>query len=48
MLERRLSELVGEQTWRKPVLGVALDIELNQRIASLEAGVADARTRHAE
>jgi hypothetical protein len=34
-LERRLSELVGEQTWRDSGLGAPVDIDqLNQRIAS--------------
>lgn len=43
-LERRLSELLGEQTWRDSGLGAPDDIDrLHQRIASLEAEVADGR-----
>ena len=45
-LERRLSELIGEQTWRESGLGAPDDIDrLNHRIASLEAEVADLRIR---
>lgn len=45
-LERRLSELVGEQTWRDSGLGAPVDIDqLNQRIASLQAEVADVHIR---
>lgn len=41
-LERRLSELLGERTWRDSGLGAPDDIDqLHQRIASLEAEVAD-------
>lgn len=43
-LERRLSELLGEQTWRDSGLGAPDDIDrLHQRITSLEAEVADLR-----
>jgi len=43
-LERRLSELIGEQAWRESGLGAPDDIDrLNQRIATLEAEVADVR-----
>lgn len=43
-LEHRLSELIGEQTWHDSGLGAPDDIDrLNQRIASLEAEVADVR-----
>jgi hypothetical protein len=43
-LERRLSELLGERTWRDSGLGKPDDIDrLHQRVASLEAEVADAR-----
>ncbi|MDQ2826042.1 MAG: hypothetical protein M3Y04_03605 [Actinomycetota bacterium] len=45
-LERRLSELVGEQTWRDSGLGAPVDIDrLNQRIVLLEAEIADLRIR---
>ena len=41
-LERHLSELMGEQTWRSSGLGAPEDIDqLHQRITSLEAEVAD-------
>jgi chromosome segregation ATPase len=44
LLERRLSDLLGEETWRESGLGAPHDIDqLNQRIASLEAQVADLR-----
>ncbi len=43
-LECRLSELLGEQTWRDSGLGAPDDIDhLNQRIASLEGQLADTR-----
>ena len=43
-LERRLSALMGEQTWRDSGLGAPDDIDqLQQRIASLESEVADVR-----
>jgi len=43
-LERRLSELLGEQTWHDSGLGAPDDIDrLHQRITSLEAEVADLR-----
>lgn len=43
-LERRLSALLGDQTWRDSGLGAPDDIDrLRQRIASLEAEVADIR-----
>lgn len=43
-LEHRLSELIGEQTWRESGLGAPDDIDrLHQRIASLEAEVGDVR-----
>ena len=43
-LERRLSALMGEQTWRDSGLGAPHDIDqLQQRIALLEAEVADVR-----
>lgn len=43
-VERRLSELLGEQTWRESGLGAPDDIDrLHQRVASLEAEVADVR-----
>lgn len=48
-LERRLSELLGEQTWRDSGLGAPDDIDrLHQRIASLEAEVADLRIQRDE
>lgn len=41
-LERRLSEILGEQTWRDSGLGAPDDIDrLHQRIASLEGQLAD-------
>jgi chromosome segregation ATPase len=43
-LERRLSELLGERTWQDSGLGAPDDIDrLHQRIASLEAQIADLR-----
>ena len=43
-LERRLSELLGERTWRDSGLGAPDDIDrLHQRIASLEAQAVDLR-----
>lgn len=43
-LERRLSTLMGEQTWRDSGLGAPDDIDrLHQRITSLEAEIADTR-----
>ncbi len=43
-LERRLSELMGEQTWQTSGLGAPDDIDqLHRRIASLEAEAADVR-----
>lgn len=43
-LERRLSEAMGEQTWRESGLGAPDDIDqLHHRIASLEAQAADLR-----
>ena len=43
-LERNLSELMGEQTWRNSGLGAPEDIDqLHQLITSLEAEVADLR-----
>jgi polyhydroxyalkanoate synthesis regulator phasin len=43
-LERRLSALLGEQTWRDSGLGAPDDLDqLHQRIASLEVQVADLR-----
>jgi hypothetical protein len=48
-LERRLSGLLGEQTWRDSGLGAPDDIDgLHQRIASLEAEVADVRIQLGE
>jgi len=45
-LERRLSELLGERTWHDSGLGAPDDIDrLHQRIAALEAEVADLRIR---
>jgi chromosome segregation ATPase len=45
-LEHRLSELLGERTWQDSGLGAPDDIDrLHQRIASLEAEVADLRIR---
>lgn len=44
LLERRLSGLLGEQTWRDSGLGAPDDIDqLHQRITSLETEVADLR-----
>ncbi|MGH2705433.1 MAG: DUF6262 family protein [Actinomycetota bacterium] len=44
-LERRLSELLGEQTWRDSGLGAPDDIDqLQQRIASLEGELSDTHT----
>jgi len=43
-LERRLSQLMGEQTWQQSGLGSPDDIDqLHQRITSLEAETADLR-----
>jgi len=43
-LEHRLSELMGQQTWRDSGLGAPDDIDrLQQRVASAEAEVADVR-----
>lgn len=43
-LERRLSELLGEQTWRESGLGAPDDIDqLNQRITHLEQQIVDLR-----
>jgi hypothetical protein len=43
-LEQRLSELLGEQTWRQSGLGAPTDIdELNQRITHLEQQSVDLR-----
>ena len=48
-LEKRLSELLGEQTWRASGLGAPDDIDaLKQRIIHLEQQVADLRMRLAE
>lgn len=48
-LERRLSELMGEQTWQSSGLGAPDDIDhLHRRIASLEAEVADVRIQLGE
>ena len=48
-LERRLSELMGEQTWRDSGLGAPEDIhQLHQRITSLESEVADVRIQLGE
>lgn len=44
LLERRLSELIGEHTWRQSGLGAPDDIDrLHQRITTLEAELADTR-----
>ena len=44
LLERRLSELLGEQTWRDSGLGAPDDIDqLYRRIASLETETGDLR-----
>ncbi len=43
-LEQRLSEMMGEQTWRDSGLGAPDDIDrLHQRITTLEAEIADLR-----
>ena len=43
-LEKRLSELLGEQAWRATGLGTPTDIDqLQQRIATLEQQVVDSR-----
>jgi hypothetical protein len=43
-LEKRLSEALGEQTWRESGLGAPADIDaLNQKIAHLEQQVIDLR-----
>ena len=43
-LEKRLSELLGEQAWRATGLGAPTDIDqLQQRIVTLEQQVADSR-----
>jgi len=48
-LERRLSELMGEQTWQSSGLGAPDDIDqLHRRITSLEAEVADVRIQLGE
>jgi hypothetical protein len=48
-LERRLSELMGEQTWQASGLGAPAGIdELHQQITSLEAEVADLRIQLGE
>ena len=41
-LEKRLSELLGEQAWRATGLGAPTDIDqLQQRIATLEQQIVD-------
>ncbi|MDQ6783050.1 MAG: DUF6262 family protein [Actinomycetota bacterium] len=48
-LERRLSELMGEQTWQTSGLGAPDDIDqLHQRITSLDAELADLRIQLGE
>jgi len=48
-LERRLSELMGEQTWKTSGLGAPDDIDqLHRRITSLAAEVADVRIQLSE
>lgn len=48
-LERRLSELMGEQTWKTSGLGAPDDIDqLHQRITALAAEVADVRIQLGE
>lgn len=48
-LERRLSELLGEQTWHESGLGAPDDIDqLNQRITHLEQQIVDLRLQLAE
>ena len=43
-LEKRLSEVLGEQAWRESGLGAPADIDtLNQRIIHLEQQVIDLR-----
>ena len=43
-LEKRLSELLGEQAWRATGLGAPTDIDqLQQRIVTLEQQVVDLR-----
>jgi chromosome segregation ATPase len=43
-LEKRLSELLGEQAWRATGLGAPTDIDqLQQRIVTLEQQVVDSR-----
>jgi hypothetical protein len=43
-LEKRLSELLGEQAWRATGLGAPTDIDqLQQRIATLEQQVVDSQ-----
>lgn len=45
-LEKRLSEVLGEQAWRASGLGAPYDIDaLNQRIVTLEQQVVDLRLR---
>lgn len=42
LLERKLSELLGQQVWRESGLGAPVDVEqLQQRITSLEQQVVD-------
>lgn len=48
-LERRLSEIMGEQTWKTSGLGAPDDIDqLHRRITSLAAEVADVRIQLGE
>jgi len=48
-LERRLSELMGEQTWQASGLGTPHDIDqLHQQITCLQAEVADVRIQLGE
>ena len=43
-LEKRLSEMLGEQAWRATGLGAPTDIEqLQQRIVTLEQQIVDLR-----
>ncbi|WP_291408888.1 hypothetical protein [Actinophytocola sp.] len=48
-MEKKLSELLGEQAWRESGLGAPADIEqLQRRIADLEQQVVDLRGQLAE
>ena len=47
-LERRLSEAIGQETWRESGLGTPSDVDAQQRVAQLEQEAADLRTQLAD